>query len=435
MTPIQAQSLPAILAKRDVIGQAKTGSGKTAAFGLGVLNHLQVNNYRVQSLILCPTRELAEQVAKDIRRLARTIHNIKVLTLCGGMPVHPQRASLERGAHIVVGTPGRVEEHLRKGWMTLPSLTHFVLDEADRMLDMGFQADLEAISEYLPRRRQTLLFSATFPSNIEALANDLLSDPVRIEVASKENVSTIEQRFYRITNNERISATEKLLLSCAPTTAIVFCHTKKECQQLADDLKAEGFSAAAIHGDMDQRARNQTLVGFANRSITTLIATDVAARGLDIDDLELVINYQMSRDSEVHVHRVGRTGRKGKQGLACTFITESEEYKLAQLEDYTGQEYAIDELPSNKPSNLVPTTPPMVTLQIDGGKKQKVRPGDVVGALTGENGIPGSAIGQIDVFDFSTYVAVEQAYHRQASNKLTNGKLKGRQFRVRTVKF
>ncbi|WP_431688569.1 ATP-dependent RNA helicase DbpA [Hahella sp. NBU794] len=435
MTAIQAQSLPSILAGKDVIAQGKTGSGKTAAFGLGLLNKLDVKRFCVQALVLCPTRELADQVAKEIRRLARAIHNIKVLTLCGGMPFGPQIGSLEHGAHIIVGTPGRVEEHLRKGTLVLNELHTLVLDEADRMLDMGFQAALDAIVEKMPPQRQTLLFSATYPSQIQSIAERVMLSPVMVKVESSHDDTSIQQYFYKVEGDaHRLEVLRLLLLQYKPESTVVFCNTKRETQEVADMLVSHGFSAVALHGDLEQRDRDQTLVCFANKSASILVATDVAARGLDIDALDAVINFHIARDPEVHVHRIGRTGRAGASGVACTLYSESEMYKIARLEEY--QEIIVSAEPAPATSLLKNPAykPPMETLQIDGGKKQKVRPGDILGALTGESGVDGKLVGKIHIFDNCAYVAVAGSVVKLAMDKLGKGKMKGRSFRVRKIR-
>jgi ATP-independent RNA helicase DbpA len=435
MTPIQAQSLPSILAGQDVIAQSKTGSGKTVAFGLGLLVDLETKIYSAQSLVLCPTRELADQVAKEIRKLARTTQNVKVLTLCGGAPFRAQAESLEHGAHIIVGTPGRVEDHLRKKTLQLDHLRILVLDEADRMLDMGFQSQLDAIVEQTPKDRQTLLFSATYPAEIQSIAERIMLEPVLAKVASDHDRTTIEQHFYRVDDvAERLTALRLLLLQHTPESALVFCNTKQEAQDIAEDLRSHGFSALAIHGDLDQRDRDQTLVRFANKSTAVLVATDVAARGLDIDSLDAVINYHIARDPEMHVHRIGRTGRAGNVGAAYSLISDKESYKVALLQDYLGQVISTENLPATRLLDKQPNKPAMATLLIDGGKKQKVRPGDILGALTGANGIAGTQVGKINIFDNRSYVAVRQNVVKQALGKLTDGKLKGRSFRVRLLK-
>ena len=433
MTPIQALSLPEILDGKDVIAQAKTGSGKTAAFGLGILNKLNVRKFRVQCLILCPTRELADQVAKEIRTLGRKIHNIKVLTLCGGVAFGPQKGSLEHGAHIVVGTPGRTEEHLRKQNLSLENLTTFVLDEADRMLDMGFGESIAQIIRYLPAKRQNMLFSATYPQNIDKLAAKVMVNPQRLEAPDQHDANTIQQLLCQITDkSKRTEGLVSLLQKYKPDSTLVFCNTK----QLADDVSLElrnlGFSARAIHGDLEQRDRDNRLVQFSNNSLSILVATDVAARGLDIDSLDLVVNYHLSRDPEVHTHRIGRTGRAGNTGLACSLFHESENYKIELLEAVLEQALERIVIAPLDPG-FRPAQPSMATLQIDGGKKQKVRPGDLLGALTGANGIEGSAVGKISIFDRTAYVAIKRTSSKQALAVLNAGKIKGRSFRARKL--
>jgi ATP-independent RNA helicase DbpA len=434
MTPIQEKSLPHVLGGKDVIAQAKTGSGKTAAFGLGLLNKLDVKRFRIQALVLCPTRELADQVAKELRRLARAIHNIKILTLCGGMPLGPQIGSLEHGAHIIVGTPGRIEEHLRKNTLNLGEVTTLVLDEADRMLDMGFQESLDAIVSRIPRQRQTLLFSATYPDQIQSMATRVMQNPVLVQVAETHDNSSIRQHFFQFElNKHRLTALRLLLLHYRPGSTLVFCNTRRETEEVADELRSDGFSALALHGDLEQRQRDQTLVRFANKSVSILVATDVAARGLDIDALDAVINYQLARDVEVHIHRIGRTGRAGSKGIACTLYSAKEQYKVERLEEYLEKKIEPESLPPYSLLEKPGFKAPMATLQIDGGKKQKVRPGDLLGALTGKDGIAGKQVGKIHIFDNFAYVAVTRDAARPALRKLTDGKIKGRSFRVRRI--
>jgi ATP-independent RNA helicase DbpA len=435
MTEVQEKSLPIILSGKDVIAQAKTGSGKTAAFGLGLLQNLEVKRYRIQSLILCPTRELADQVAKEIRKLARGIHNIKVLTLCGGMPFGPQIGSLEHGAHIIVGTPGRVEEHLRKKTLNLNNLNTFVLDEADRMLDMGFKATIDSIIDYLPTQKQTLLFSATYPDEIQSISNRIMNSPIFVKVEVTHDASSIEQIFYSVKGNtSRTLALNLILSQDRPGSTVVFCNTKRETQEIANELKQYGFSALALHGDLEQKMRDQILVRFANKSASILVATDVAARGLDIDTLDAVINYHIARELEVHTHRIGRTGRAGSSGKAYTLVGEKDAYKIEMLEEYLKQPINTIPLPPETVLQEPAYKPPMTTLQIDGGKKQKVRPGDILGALTGKNGIEGKQVGKIHIFDHCSYVAVSRKVARDALHKLETGKLKGRSFRVRNIR-
>ena len=435
MTPIQAQALPHVLDNKDIIARAKTGSGKTATFALGLLNKLDVKRFRVQTLVLCPTRELADQVAAEIRKLARGIHNIKVLTLCGGVAFGPQVGSLEHGAHIIVGTPGRVEEHLRKANLNLDNLTTLVLDEADRMLDMGFQQALDDIVGYMPEQRQTMLFSATYPEKIENIAQRIMRSPVTVEVQETHSNQSIVETLYQVDNDQsRVEAVRLLLQEHQPETTLIFCNTKVETDRVANELRTVGYEASALHGDLEQKDRDQTLACFANRSISVLVATDVAARGLDIESLDMVINYQVAQELEVHTHRVGRTGRAGAQGMACSLYTQRDKHRISQLEDYLKQKFVRAELPHIRLLREPVFAPPMVTIHIGGGKKQKLRAGDIVGALTGADGIPGSEIGKIQVGDHWAYVAVACEYGKLAFNKLSQGKLKGRSFRVRRLR-
>lgn len=434
MTEIQAQSLPHILQGKDLIGQGKTGSGKTAAFGLGLLNKLNVKKFRIQTVVLCPTRELADQVAKELRKLARTIHNIKILTLCGGVPFGPQVDSLEHGAHIIVGTPGRIEDHLGRNTLTLNDVDTLVLDEADRMLEMGFQASLDNIISQIPSDRQTLLFSATYPKQIQAIANKIMRTPEMVAAESEHTSQTIAQHFFQVDNDvERIDAIRLLLLANKPETSIVFCNTKREVQVVADALNNFGFSAVSLHGDLEQRDRDQTLVRFSNNSASIMVATDVAARGLDIANLDAVFNYQIAHDSEVHIHRIGRTGRAGSKGIACTLFSDKESYKVGLLEDYLNRSIEGELLPDASVLNNTPIKPKMTTIQLDAGKKQKIRPGDILGALTGENGIEGNQVGKIQLGATWAYVAVEQSVVNKALRKLSQDKLKGKNVRTRQI--
>ncbi|GAA5140683.1 ATP-dependent RNA helicase DbpA [Thalassotalea piscium] len=435
MTPIQAQSLPAILQNKDIIAQGKTGSGKTVAFGLGLLNKLDVKRFCIQSLVLCPTRELADQVAKEIRKLARTIHNIKVLTLCGGLPMGPQIGSLLHGAHIIVGTPGRIEDHLKKNRLDLSNVNLLVLDEADRMLEMGFQPSLDTVLEHIPAQRQTLLFSATFPDQIQEIAKKITQDPVMAKVEAAHDQSIIAQHFYSVPFSQRIDAMHMFLQNQQPESCVIFCNMKKDTLEVTEQLTQLGFNALCLNGDLEQRDREQMLVCFTNKSANILVATDVAARGLDIEALDLVINYQLSHDPEVHVHRVGRTGRAGSKGMAVSFFDEKDGSKLVALEDYTKQTIIEETLPSATLNYDTPRKATMVTIRIDAGKKQKVRAGDILGALTGNDGINGKSVGKINLFDLYAYVAVEKSALKLALKKLTQGKIKGRNFRAWQVKL
>lgn len=432
MTQIQAESLPLILRGEDIIAQAKTGSGKTAAFGIALLEKLNVRFFGVQALVLCPTRELADQVAKELRRLARLTHNVKILTLCGGVAIGPQIGSLERGAHIIVGTPGRIVDHIRKGSLQLDSINQLVLDEADRMLDMGFAEDIEAVLAACNDNRQTLLFSATYPDNIKKISARCQRNPTMIVVETIHDQAKIEQHFYELReSDETYPAVLTLLAHFRPASSIAFCNTKQGCDELLGYLRDEGVSALALHGDREQKERDQVLVRFANKSCSVLIATDVAARGIDIKGLDAVINVDLARDSEVHVHRIGRTGRAGESGLALNLVVQKEVHKINRLEDYMGQSINLEPLPESDKKSL--PSPSMVTLNIDGGKKDKLRPGDIIGALTKDAGLPFEKIGKIDMFDYSAYVAVDKSIANAALRQLSDGKLKGRKFRARKL--
>ena len=434
MTPIQAQSLPAILQGKDVIAKAKTGSGKTAAFGLGLLNKINPRFFGVQALVLCPTRELADQVGKEIRRLARATSNIKLVLLCGGKPFGPQVGSLEHGAHIVVGTPGRIQDHLRKSTLKLDGLTTLVLDEADRMLDMGFIDVMQEIIEQTPSSRQTLLFSATYPDTIQQISKRFQKKPLMVTVESDHQSNVIEQLFYEVKKHERNNSLLALFEHYQPESTVVFCHTKKQCDEVAIWLRDHQIEALAIHGGLEQRERDQVLVRFANNSCSVLVATDVAARGLDIKALQAVINYELPRDTEIYVHRIGRTGRAGEKGIALSLFTESEHVRVKAIGDYQKKPSIIDVPASLDRDPGFSLQPQMVTIQLDAGRKNKVRPGDILGALTGDAGLMGSQIGKIDIFDMSSYVAVERTALRQAMNYLAQGKVKGRSIRARKIR-
>ncbi|MDM3887551.1 ATP-dependent RNA helicase DbpA [Pseudomonas sp. BCRC 81390] len=433
MTPIQAESLPVILKGQDLIAQAKTGSGKTAAFGIGLLNPINPRYFGCQALVLCPTRELADQVAKELRRLARAEDNIKILTLCGGVSLGPQIASLEHGAHIIVGTPGRIQQHLDKGTLVLDGLNTLVLDEADRMLDMGFFDAIASIIGKTPSRRQTLLFSATYPASIKQLAADFMRNPQQVKVESLHSDNQIEQRFIEIDPQQRLEAVTRVLGHYRPQSCVAFCFTKQQCEDLVAHLTAKGIVAQALHGDLEQRDRDQVLTMFANRSSSVLVATDVAARGLDIDGLDMVINVELARDAEIHVHRVGRTGRAGEKGIAVSLVAPAEGHRAQAIEELQKSPLRWDQLDSLKSKGGEPLLPQMSTLCIAAGRKDKLRPGDILGALTGDAGIPGKQVGKIAIFDFQAFVAVERPLARQAMQRLNSGKIKGRSLKVRIV--
>jgi ATP-independent RNA helicase DbpA len=434
MTPIQAQSLPPILLGKDVIGQAKTGSGKTAAFGLGILARIDTSSLQVQALVLCPTRELADQVSKAIRQFARMSPNVKVLTLCGGMPSRPQVKSLEHGAHIVVGTPGRIGKHLRTNALRLEALRMLVLDEGDRMLEMGFQEEVDAVIAKTPAGRQTLLFSATYPRAIQSIAEKVMNAPMMIQVEASPENGSIQQFFYKCGEGERLMALRLLLQEQRAETAVIFCSTKVEAQELRDELLGFGFSAMALHGDLDQSERDETLVLFSNKSVSVLVATDVAARGLDIDSVDAVINYRMARDVEVHVHRIGRTGRAGSKGVAHTLFGSRDSANMDALASHFGKTFKTSALPSRQVLSSQIAMAPMVTLHIRLGKRQKVGAGNILGLLTGKTGLRGNQVGQINVCDAWTYAAVARDAVAAALKKIATETWKGKPVKVWRIK-
>ncbi|MBU1657652.1 ATP-dependent RNA helicase DbpA [bacterium] len=427
MTAVQEQALPFILQGRDVIAQAKTGSGKTAAFGIGLLNKLDVKKFRVQSLVLCPTRELADQVAKELRRIARFAHNVKILTLCGGTAFGPQLGSLRHGAHIIVGTPGRVLKHLDKATLHLEDLDTLVLDEADRMLDMGFIEEIEKVISYAKKERQTLLFSATFPDEIVELSASIQKDAIDIKTTSHESANRITEKFYETPRGEKLQTLVNIFSAFNPENAIVFCNTKIEADEIANMMQDKKIDALAIHGDLEQYERNDVLVQFANRSCSVLVATDVAARGLDIKELAMVVNYDLPHSQETYTHRIGRTARAGKEGLAMTLYSEDE---AQSAEFYKNETRSFEAYTSLKKVNNFEMRPLNVTLVIEGGKKDKVRAGDLLGALTGEAGLLGDCIGKIDIYDRQSYVAIQRNQIDEAYKKLKDGKIKGKKFSV-----
>ena len=433
MTPIQAASLPPALLGKDLIAQASTGSGKTAAFGLALLSNLNPRCFGVQALVLCPTRELADQVSEEIRRLARGTDNVKVVTLCGGVPLRGQAQSLSHGAHIVVGTPGRVMDHLERQHLALDQLNTLVLDEADRMLDMGFFDDIATVARQCPKTRQTLLFSATYPEGIARLSQQFMKEPQQITVQAQHSDGKIEQRWYEVKNSERLHTVSLLLQHFRPDSSIAFCNTKQQCRDLVAVLQAQGFSALALFGELEQRERDQVLVQFANRSCSVLVATDVAARGLDIADLAAVINVDVTPDAEVHIHRIGRTGRGDAEGLALNLASMDEMGSVGKIEVLQGRPSQWSPVSELTPTGSGPLVPPMATVQIIGGRKEKIRAGDVLGALTGDMGYVREQIGKINVNEFSTYVAVARAIAPQVVQRLNDGRVKGKSVKARLV--
>jgi len=434
MTPIQRRALPPILAGHDVVAQAKTGSGKTAAFGLGLLQELDTGAGRGApvALVLGPTRELAEQVADELRRLAQLVPNTRVLTLCGGRARRRQEAALAEGAHIVVGTPGRVADHLRRGTLDVTGLKVLILDEADRMLDMGFVEEVAGIVDRCPPARQTLLFSATFPARIEALSAQTQRDPVAVRLDNAVSARDLRQQVVRCAQGARYETVAAVLAQHRPSSALVFCETRQDCDGLRKHLARLGASVIALHGGFEQRERDDALTLFSNGSARFLVATDVAARGLDIPELPMVVQAELAHDPQIHTHRIGRTARAGSQGMAIAVVAGShEEARLASIEEAHGATIPEAPAPSAGPLRFEPAR--FETLLLLSGRKQKLRKGDVVGALVKDGGIPPAAIGDIQLAQTTCAVAVEREHARAALKYLQGGRVKKSRVRVQLL--
>ena len=434
MTLVQAETLPQMIGGSDVLARAKTGSGKTAAFGLGLLNKLDATSFRTQALVLCPTRELADQVAKEIRRLARGILNVKILTLCGGVPLRPQLASLQHSPHIIVGTPGRVLKHLAKETVKLKDLETLVLDEADRMLDMGFSEELDAILKFVPKDRQTLLFSATYAESIVAVSKRVQRNPIKVDVTGDEQPAQIMQFWCSVTQENRNTDLVRALREWGGELNLVFCNTKIDCTEVANYLRSRNIASLALHGDLDQSERSEVLVRFANKSASVLIATDVAARGLDVKDLNAVFNYELPRHAEIYLHRIGRTARASKKGVAVSLVERREERRWQEIDELLPDAIRTKCVIPDAKRSADPLNPSMTTIQINGGRKNKLRPGDLLGVLTADGGVPGDSVGSIDLFDTFSYVAIRNDQATKALRQLANRAIKGRMYRAKARK-
>jgi len=428
MTPIQEKSIPPILNGNDVLAQAKTGSGKTAAYGIGLLHNLNVKRFRVQSIVLCPTRELAEQIAGELRRIACFKHNIKLLKLTGGLPMYKQELSLKHQAHVVVGTPGRVLKLLQREAINLDNVKTVVLDEADIMLDMGFSDQIKDILKFAPLKRQTLCFSATFPDRVKKLSKDVLINPVEIAVDIQHDETVIKQLFYKIPPQKKGSAVLALLSRHRPDSTIIFCNTKDACRKVMKELNRSGLHSLALHGDLEQKDRTEVLIRFANGSSRVLVATDVAARGIDIEDLSAVINFDLPFEKEVYVHRIGRTGRAGREGLALSMMVPGEDFRINEINEYCKTDFKAIAPDFEYSTDNPDLEPAMITLSINGGRKNKISAGDILGTLTSKGGIDGSDVGKIDRMDYLTFVAIKRKSAKLALHTLEAGRIKGRKF-------
>ena len=495
-TPIQSQAIPVVMSGVDVIGQAQTGTGKTASFGIPVLHKVDPNNKKTQVIILSPTRELAIQVSEEIRKLSKYMHGVKILPVYGGQDINRQIKALKGGAQIIIGTPGRVMDHLRRKTIRCEAVNTIVLDEADEMLNMGFREDIETILEYIPEEgRQTVLFSATMPKAILDITKKYQHDAVTIKVVKKElTVPSIEQYYYDVKPKKKEEVLSRLLDIYSPRLSVVFCNTKKQVDLLVNALLGRGYFAAGLHGDMKQEQRDRVMQGFRTGKTEILVATDVAARGIDVDEVEAVFNYDLPQDDEYYVHRIGRTGRAGREGRAFSFVSGKEVYKLKEIQRYCKTKIYAQKVPSlndvanTKMENILDDVERvieqedldmminaieervnnseftamdmaaaflkiccgmtednknteendwefgdtgagedgMVRLFINIGKKQRVRPGDILGAIAGESGMDGKLIGTIDMYDKYTFVEVPREYAREVLNAMKNVKIKGK---------
>ena len=494
-SPIQAKAIPAMISGIDLIGQAQTGTGKTAAFGIPILEKVDPKLKKLQAIVLCPTRELAIQVADEIRNLSRYMHGIKVLPIYGGQDIVKQIRSLKSGTQIVIGTPGRVMDHMRRKTMKLDFVPTVVLDEADEMLNMGFREDIEFVLSGVPEERQTVLFSATMPKPIMEITKKFQNNAKVIKVTKKElTVPNIEQYYYDVKPKKKEEVLSRLLDIYSPRLSVVFCNTKKQVDLLVNALLGRGYFAAGLHGDMKQEQRDRVMQGFRTGKTEILVATDVAARGIDVDEVEAVFNYDLPQDDEYYVHRIGRTGRAGREGRAFSFVSGKEVYKLKEIQRYCKTKIYAQKVPSlndvanTKMENILDDVERvieqedldmminaieervnnseftamdmaaaflkiccgmtednknteendwefgdtgagedgMVRLFINIGKKQRVRPGDILGAIAGESGMDGKLIGTIDMYDKYTFVEVPREYAREVLNAMKNVKIKGK---------
>ena len=497
MSPIQAKSIPIVLEGKDVVGQAQTGTGKTAAFGIPLLQKVDPKNKNLQGLVLCPTRELAIQVAEEFRKLGKYMHGIKILPVYGGQEISKQIRSLKSGVQIIIGTPGRVMDHMRRKTIKFDHIKMVVLDEADEMLNMGFREDIETILSQVPQERQTVMFSATMPKPILEIARTYQKNPQIIKVVKKElTVPKTEQYYYEVSPKNKEEVLSRLLDMYNPKLSLVFCNTKKQVDELTTALQGRGYFAEGLHGDLKQQQRDRVMNSFRNGKTDILVATDVAARGIDVDDVEAVFNYDVPQDDEYYVHRIGRTGRAGREGRAFTLVVGREVFKLRDIQRYCKTKIKLQPIPSindvtavkaektlDKVENIIETEDltkmvdlieskinengftaldiasaflkmvmgddsskdadrdsedfgdtgaeaGMVRLFINLGKKQNVRPGDFLGAIAGETGMPGKLIGTIDMYDKYTFVEVPREYASEVIQVMKSAKIKGKSINI-----
>jgi ATP-independent RNA helicase DbpA len=422
MSEIQEKAINPILDGEDVLAQSKTGSGKTIAFGLPCIMNTNTNNYKPQTIIITPTRELADQIAVELRRIAAYKSNLKILTLYGGVPLRAQADSLAKGAHILIGTPGRIQDHLAKETLVLDSIKTLVLDEADRMLDMGFYDEIVKIGSNMPRSKQTLLFSATFPEKIEKLAKALLKQPLTIKVDTIQEATKIDEIVYE--TEDKLRTLSNIIQSYKPESLLIFCNMKVQVISLTDTLAGRGHSVIDIHGDLDQRDRNESVIAFSNGSKRIMVATDVASRGLDIKDIEMVINYDLPFDEEVYTHRIGRTGRADATGTAISLFSSKDSEKCS----YVLQKAKKGDLKELRVDAKFKMVSDYDTLCLNGGKKTKLRAGDIIGTFCKEIGIEHSMIGKINITDTKSYIALHHTVVDEVFKALKKVKIKKKKY-------
>ncbi|MCW8109207.1 ATP-dependent RNA helicase DbpA [Alteromonas ponticola] len=434
MTPVQQETLPHSLDGRDVLAKARTGSGKTLAFLLPVFNKLELNQYSPQAIILCPTRELAEQVAQEARVVGQVMGNVKVLAVYGGVPIRHHIQSLEHGAHIIVGTPGRVKDLLARQQLDFSQITFRVLDEVDRMLDLGFHDDVAEIFSAITTPVQTLMFSATLPAAVETLASRFLRQPLKCEISAPELAQPqISEVAYHVGTLSKLQALKALLTTCQPTSAIIFCNRRIHVAEVVDELSNAGFSVQGLDGGMEQAKRNEVIIRFSAKALQILVATDVAARGLDIEQVDHVFNYSVSEEVESHIHRIGRTARGDAEGTAITLYDDNELAHLNKIEAFREKQFVKKSAQSLtfQPKNV--SQPAYTCLVLSAGKKSKIRPGDIVGALTNDAAIQADDIGNIKVVSNASYVAVKTRSAKRAMAHFREGKIKGKKVRCKKL--
>jgi ATP-independent RNA helicase DbpA len=431
-THIQSQGIPVILKGSDLIGESRTGSGKTLAFAMPILEKLELKDRTIQALIITPTRELANQVAKEIRKLGRKREGLQIVVLSGGLPIREQAQTLENGAHIAVGTPGRILDLLSRQKLNLDGLKTLVLDEADKMLEMGFEEEMNQVLSFVPKNRQTLLFSATFPEAIKILSQKIQNSPVHIKI-EESDPSEIQEFIYEFENDYKKEVLMRVLKTYPAKATLIFCNQKATVDELAEELGRQKAAVAALHGDIEQRERDTVTSLFRNQSLRILVATDVAARGLDIENLELVINYDLPNSPETYVHRIGRTGRMNKSGVAVSLAKPLETLKIFEFEKFTGRKMQRPSLGFKNQLGLTQSEgmAAMQTLSISGGRKHKIRAGDILGALTKDAGLTAAEVGKIEIFDRHSYVAIASSQIQKAFDHLRDGRIKGQKFQVK----